>query len=54
MVHLLMIKNFKHRRLQKYFETGKTSGINAQHAPRMRILLARLNVAAAPKDKDAP
>lgn len=49
-----MIKNFRHRGLQKFFETGKTSGINAQHAQRIRILLARLNVAVNPKDLDAP
>ena len=49
-----MIKNFKHRGLQKFFETGKTSGINTQHASRIRILLARLNVAVNPKDLDAP
>jgi len=49
-----MIKNFRHSGLQKFFETGKTSGINAQHAQRIRILLARLNVAVNPKDLDAP
>ncbi len=49
-----MIKNFKHRGLQKFFESGKTTGINAQHASRIRILLARLNVAVNPKDLDAP
>ena len=54
MLHLSMIKSFKHRGLQKYFETGKTTDINAQHAKRIRILLARLNVAVDPKDLDAP
>lgn len=49
-----MIKNFKHQGLLKFFETGKTTGINAQHASRIRILLARLNVAVNPKDLDAP
>jgi len=49
-----MIKNFKHRGLKKFFETGKAAGINAQHAQRIRILLARINVAVNPKDMDAP
>ena len=49
-----MIKNFKHRGLQKFFATGKTTGINANHASKIRILLARLNVAVDPKDLDAP
>lgn len=49
-----MIKNFRHRGLQRYFQSGSTAGINAQHAARLRILLARLNVAVSVKDLDAP
>ena len=50
---LALRSNVAHRGLQKFFETGKTAGIYAQHASRIRILLARLNVAMSPKDLDA-
>jgi len=49
-----VIKSFKHRGLRRFFETGSTAGINAQHASRIRLLLARLNVSRLPKDMDAP
>ena len=45
---LALRSNVAHRGLQKFFETGKTAGIYAQHASRIRILLARLNVAVGP------
>jgi len=49
-----VIKSFKHRGLRRFFETGSTAGINAQHTSRIRLLLARLSVSRLPKDMDAP
>ena len=40
-----MIKSFRHKGLQKFFENGNVAGIQAVHAPRIRIQLAALNAA---------
>lgn len=49
-----MIRTFKHRGLRRFFESGSTAGINAQHVTRLRVLLARLDVSRSPQDMDAP
>ncbi len=38
-----MIKSFKHKGLQKFFQTGSLQGIQAMHAQRLRLILSRLN-----------
>jgi len=38
-----MITRFRHKRLARFFETGGTRGINAEHAGWLRVLLASLN-----------
>ena len=40
-----MIKTFRHKGLQLFFETGKKSGIQAAHANKLGRQLARLHVA---------
>jgi proteic killer suppression protein len=45
-----MIKRFRHKGLARFFETGDTRGINAQHAAWLRILLTSLNGAQEPGD----
>lgn len=40
-----MIKSFRHKGLQLFFNTGKTSGINSSHAKRLRDLLTALDTA---------
>ena len=45
-----MIRSFKHKGLAKFFETGSKSGIQAQHAERLRLILGRLSAAAKPED----
>lgn len=45
-----MIKSWQHKGLKRFFETGITSGIQAKHASRLRILLAVLNAAIKPED----
>ena len=49
-----MIRSFRHKGLETYFRTGKTLGIQAKHAPRLRLQLATLDKASAPNDMAAP
>ena len=49
-----MIRSFKHEGLARFFETGSKAGIQAQHAERLRLILAQLNAAAAPDDMGLP
>ena len=49
-----MIKSFRHKGLEKFFVSGKTSGIRADHAKRLRLILARLSSAQSPGDMALP
>jgi len=49
-----VIRGFKHKGFDRFFETGSKSGIQAQHAERLRLILARLNAATAPRDMALP
>lgn len=49
-----MIKSFRHKGLQVFFETGSKAGIQAAQAGRLRIQLAALNQAIRPEDLSAP
>jgi len=49
-----MIKNFRHKGLQRFFEKGSKAGIQAQHERRLRLMLSRLDDATKATDMDAP
>ena len=49
-----MIRGFRHKGLARFFETGTKSGIQAQHAERLRLILAQLNAAIGPGDMALP
>lgn len=49
-----MIKSFRHKGIQDFFETGSKAGIQPNHASRLRIQLTRLDDAQCPKDMNAP
>lgn len=49
-----MIKSFKHKGLQKFYETGSTRGIQASHSKKLRMQLAALNTACSIDDMDIP
>ena len=49
-----MIVGFKHRGLKQFFEAGETRGLNPNHVPKIRRILARLQAATSPRDLDAP
>ena len=43
-----MIKRIRHKGLDRFYRSGDTKGINAQFAPKLRILLTALDVASEP------
>jgi proteic killer suppression protein len=43
-----MIKTFRHKGLQRFFETGSQAGIQTVHAARLRLQLAALDQAVKP------
>ena len=49
-----MIKSFRHKGLQRFFENGSKSGIQAAHANKLRLQLAALDQAKQPQDLSAP
>jgi proteic killer suppression protein len=49
-----MIADFKHKGLERFFLSGNKAGIQAKHAGRLRLILARLQVALAPQDMNLP
>ena len=49
-----MIQNFKHKGLKKLFEKGNSSGVNANHSKRLRLILALLETAETMEDMDLP
>lgn len=47
-----MIKSFKHKGLKRFYETGKTSGIQAKHRSKLRSQLTVLDAAETINDVD--
>ncbi len=48
------IQGFRHKGLERFFTTGGSSGIQAKHARRLRLILGRLNAATSPLDMNLP
>jgi proteic killer suppression protein len=49
-----MIKSFRHKGLERFFETGNKAGIQPAHAAKLRLQLAALDQAIRPEDLSAP
>ncbi len=49
-----MITSFAHKGLERFYKTGKPSGIQSKHAKRLRLILTNLDQAESPKDMDLP
>ena len=49
-----MISRFRHKGVERFFRSGDTSGINAQHAARLRRLLTTLNRSVGPAGMSLP
>lgn len=53
-IHFRMIKTFRHRGLQRFFEKGSKAGIQPAHAAKLARQLRQLNDADGPDDMDMP
>ena len=49
-----MIKSFRHKGLQAFFDTGSKAGIQPHHAARLGRQLARLDLAKTVADMNVP
>lgn len=49
-----MIKNFKHKGLEKFFISGNKRGIQAEHSDKLSRILDRLSASKAPNDMNLP
>ena len=49
-----MIKNLRHKGLNTFFQKGKTTGINSDHAKKLRIILTYLNAIESISDMNFP
>lgn len=49
-----MIKNFRHKGLERFFRTGSKRGIQPHHAGKLRLQLVALEHAVGPADLNAP
>jgi proteic killer suppression protein len=49
-----VIKSFKHKGLQRFYETGTVSGVQTEHQKRLRVQLAALDTAQTLEDMDIP
>ena len=49
-----MIRDFAHKGLKKYFESGSKAGIQAKHATKLTMILAILDMADEVTELDLP
>ena len=49
-----MIRKFRHKGLERFFQRGTASGIQSAHASRLRLVLGRLQAAVSPQDMNLP
>lgn len=49
-----MIKSFRHRGIEKFFNTGSKAGIQPKHAQKLSLQLFALDNAVRPEDMNAP
>ena len=49
-----MIKTFRHKGLQVFFETGSKAGIQPKHAAKLKRQLVRLDLSSTPSDMNVP
>ena len=49
-----VIRDFRHKGLDRFFNTGNTSGIKTMHARRLSLQLGALDAAIDPKGMNMP
>ena len=54
MLHLDMIKNWQHKGLKLFYETGSTAKIKASHADKIHDILQVLDVITLPEQINLP
>jgi proteic killer suppression protein len=50
----IVIKSFRHKGLQKLYDTGGKQGVKPEHTKRLRLIIARLDACQSPQDMDLP
>jgi proteic killer suppression protein len=49
-----MIRQFRHKGLRRFYDEDDRRGVNADHAEKISVVLARLDRAAKPEDMNLP
>ena len=49
-----MIRDFRHKGLERFFHTGNRAGVRAQHAKRLTLQLGALDAAIGPNGMNMP
>jgi len=49
-----VIRSFRHKGIEKFFQRGSKAGIQAKHADKLRRQLARLDASVQAADMDIP
>lgn len=49
-----MIRSFAHKGLERFYQMGSKSGIQAKHATRLRLVLSNLDQSENPEDMNLP
>jgi proteic killer suppression protein len=49
-----VIRSFRHKGIEAFFNTGSKAGIQPKHESRLRILLTTLHLASTPLDMNRP
>jgi len=49
-----VIISFVHKGLERFYSSGRTSGIQSKHANRLRLTLTNLDQVESPSDMDLP
>lgn len=49
-----MIRSFRHQGVKRFFLTGRTTGIQTEHAVKLARQLQRLDAARRPQDMNVP
>ena len=49
-----MIKSFKHRGLERFYESGSSARIKNEHTKKLRLILGRFEASIEPHDMNLP
>jgi proteic killer suppression protein len=49
-----MILSFIHKGLERFFKTGKTSGVQVKDSKRLKLIVGRLNASTSANDMNLP